>query len=106
MDAKRKQKVERAPSSGLAGMFEAADRKIHDFFLRQHWSQWHPISTAPTNHDLQLTVLDIATASVLPFPCRRTNSGEWINADLGTSIRVQPVKWRPWQSAMAKAETT
>jgi hypothetical protein len=106
MDANRKQKVERTPSSRLAGMSEAADRKIRDFFLRQHGSHWHPISTAPANHNLQLTILDKATAAILPFPCRRTNGGEWINADLGTSIHVQPMKWRPWQSAMAKAKTT
>jgi hypothetical protein len=103
MDPDHKQKVERP---GLAGMFEAADRKIHDFVLRQHLSHWHPISTAPANHDLQLTVLDKAREAVLPFPCRRTNSGEWINADLGTSMHIQPVKWRPWHSSLAKAQST
>jgi hypothetical protein len=103
MDANEQQKVERTQSLRLAGMIEAANRKIHDYFLRQHLSHWHPISTAPINRDLQLTVLDDAAAAILPFPCRRTNSGEWINTDLGTSIHIQPVKWRPWQSSLAKA---
>jgi len=52
--------------------------------LRQHLSLWHPISTAPNNHDLELKVLDGASPVVLPFPCRRTNAGAWINADLET----------------------
>ena len=107
MDANEQQKVERTPSSSrLLEMIEAADRKIHDYLLRQHLSHWHPISTAPMNHDLQLTVLDKASAAVLPFPCRRTNNGDWINADLGTSIHIQPVQWRPWQASFAKAENT
>ena len=106
MDAKAQQKIKPTRSSRLALMFEAANRKIHDYLLRQHLSHWHPISTAPMNHDLQLTILDDTTAAVLPFPCRRTNSGEWINADLGTPIHIQPVKWRAWQSPLAKAENT
>jgi hypothetical protein len=36
------------------------------------------------------------TSAILPFPCRRTNSGDWINADLGIPIHIQPAKWRPW----------
>lgn len=75
------------------------DRAIHDYLLRQHLSLWHPISTAPDNHDLELTVLDGVSSTVLPFPCRRTNAGQWINTDLRTSIHIQPVKWRPWQKA-------
>src|SRR6516162_1971633 len=52
----------------------------------------HPISTAPNNHDLELKVLDGASPVVLPFPCRRTNAGAWINADLETGIDIQPTK--------------
>ena len=55
--------------------FEVADRKIKDYLLRQHLSLWHPISTAPNNHDLELKVLDGASPVVLPFPCPRTNAG-------------------------------
>jgi hypothetical protein len=76
--------------------------KIKDYLLRQHLSLWHPISTAPNNHDLELKVLDGASSVALPFPCRRTNAGEWINADLETGIDIQPTKWRPWQKAKAR----
>ena len=70
---------------------EDADRKIKDYLLRLHLSLWHPISTAPTNHDLELKVLDRASSIILPFPCRRTTAGD---ADLETSIDIRPTKWR------------
>jgi hypothetical protein len=60
-------------------MIEALDRKIHDYLLHQHLSLWHPISTAPANHDLELIVLDGASSVVLPFPCQRTNTAAWFN---------------------------
>ena len=83
-------------------MMDALDRRFHAYLLRQHLSLWHPMSTAPSNHDLELAVLDGASAVILPFPCRRTNTGEWINTDLQTAIQIQPMKWRPWQKAKAR----
>jgi hypothetical protein len=103
MDANDRQKVERSRRSRLLEMIEATDRRFHDYLLHLHLSHWQPISTAPMNHDLQLTVLDKAATAIVPFPCRRTNNGEWINADLGRALRIQPVKWRPWQSSLAKS---
>jgi hypothetical protein len=86
----------RRSSSQLADMIGVAERKIHDYLLHRHLTHWHPISTAPNNHDLELTILDGAAAAIFRFPCRRKNSGEWINADLGISIKIQPAQWRPW----------
>ena len=57
---------------------------------------------APANHDLESKVLDRASSIILPFPCRRTTAGEWINADLETSIDIRSTKWRPWQKAKAR----
>src|SRR5262249_10476642 len=34
-----------------------------------------------------------------PFPCQRTNANDWINADLGTRVYMQPARWRIWQKA-------
>jgi hypothetical protein len=102
MNTNKQQKLDPGASPHLAETIEAADRKIKDYLLRQHLSLWHPISTAPNNHDLELKVLDGASSVALPFPCRRTNAGEWINADLETGIDIQPTKWRPWQKAKAR----
>jgi len=102
MNTNKQQKLKSRSSSHLVEMIEALDCKIHDYLLRQHLSLWHPISTAPNNQDLELIVLDGASSVILPFPCRRTNTGEWINIDLGTGIDIQPTKWRPWQKAKAR----
>ena len=87
-----KKQLDPSASPYLVEAIEVADRKIKDYLLRQHLSLWHPISTAPTNHDLELKVLDRASSIILPFPCRRTTAGEWINADLETSIDIRPTK--------------
>jgi len=70
---------------------------IHDFLLHWHWAHWHPISTAPYNNDLELRILKDDKGITLPFPCRRKNSGEWINTDLGRHIEIEPIEWRVWQ---------
>lgn len=59
-------------------------------------SQWRLISTAPYNRELELRITDGETVT-LEFPCLRTNEEAWINVDLGTEIKVQPVEWRIWQ---------
>jgi hypothetical protein len=101
MNADNDQKLEPDSSPRLVDVIEAVDRKFHDYLLRQHLSLWHPISTAPDNHDLELTVQDGGSSVVLPFPCRRMNTGQWVNTDLRTGIHIQPIKWRPWQKAKA-----
>jgi len=103
MNAKEQQSLEPGSRSHLVEVIEAADRTIKDYLLRQHLSAWHPISAAPNNHDLELKVLDGGSSVVLPFPCRRTNAGVWINADLDAGIDIEPTKWRPWQSRSAQA---
>jgi hypothetical protein len=103
MNAKEQQSLEPGSRSHLVEVIEADDRTIKDYLLRQHLSAWHPISTAPNNHDLELKVLDGSSSVVLPFPCRRTNAGVWINADLDAGIDIEPTKWRPWQSRSAQA---
>jgi lipoprotein-anchoring transpeptidase ErfK/SrfK len=83
------------------GFFEAAVRSIRKYLLRRHLAHWHPISTAPNNQDLELRLVDHHRVMRLLFPCRRTNAGAWINADLGTGLRIEPVAWRRWQNAEA-----
>lgn len=103
MNGNQRQKTKPGLSPHLAELIEAADRKIKNYLLRQHLLLWHPISTAPDNHDLELKVLDGGSSVVLPFPCRRTNAGGWINADLETGVDIRPTNWRPWQKATARS---
>jgi hypothetical protein len=56
---------------------------------------WHPISTAPFNHDLQIGVQENDEVLSLVFPCRRTESG-WVNAVTTKPVFVDPTHWREW----------
>jgi hypothetical protein len=70
--------------------------RIQDTISHLHGSRWRPTSTAPYNQDLELQIVEDGKTIALPFPCRHTNEGEWINVDLGTGMRIQPARWRIW----------
>jgi hypothetical protein len=74
----------------LGGFFKLFDGSLN----------WHPVSTAPFNRDVQVRVAGDHGSSVIPFPCRQTTGG-WINADLGVRIDVQPMEWRAWPEGRA-----
>jgi hypothetical protein len=56
---------------------------------------WQPISTAPFEGELELSVIDRQGAHALVFPCRRTLGG-WIDALTERWVEVQPTHWRRW----------
>jgi hypothetical protein len=56
---------------------------------------WHPISTAPFNGDLQIGVQENDEVHSLVFPCRRMESG-WVNAITTKPVFVDPTHWREW----------
>jgi hypothetical protein len=56
---------------------------------------WHPISSAPFDRDLELAVIDRDGPHALVFPCRRI-LGSWINAETKERINVHPTHWREW----------
>jgi nucleotide-binding universal stress UspA family protein len=73
------------------------EHTISDIALGFHLAHWHPISTAPCNQSLELRVAEAHHIVTVQFPCCRTNDNEWINADLGTQVQLNPVQWRIWQ---------
>jgi len=58
-------------------------------------SEWQPISTAPFDRELQLSVIEKGEVHALLFPCRHTQGG-WLNASTGKIIDVDPTHWRSW----------
>ena len=76
-------------ASRIGEAIEAVDLSIRRYLLRRHLSNWHPISTAPHNQDLEIRLFDENALIKLPFPCRRTNASDWINTDLGTRVYVR-----------------
>lgn len=62
----------------------------------QHEEMWHPITTAPSDRDIELAVLDLDGPHALVFPCRRIAAG-WMNAQSGERLDVRPTHWREWR---------
>jgi hypothetical protein len=58
---------------------------------------WRPITTAPFNRNVKLRIAEADRVLTMPFPCRRTNDGRWINADLGTPVAIDPTHWCIWR---------
>jgi hypothetical protein len=56
---------------------------------------WQPISTAPFERDLELSVQDDDEHHALVFPCRRISSG-WVNAETKRWLDLRPTHWRGW----------
>jgi hypothetical protein len=84
-------------ASGVEEVVRHVGQTAHDVAQRIHLSHWHPMSSVPYNQDVELRVVEDGAICVLSYPCRRLNAGGWINADLGTPIRMEPVEWRVWQ---------
>jgi hypothetical protein len=59
---------------------------------------WRPISIAPFDQDLELSVIEDDEVHALLFPCRRTARG-WANASAKSAVSVRPTHWRPWPKA-------
>jgi hypothetical protein len=56
---------------------------------------WRPISTAPFDCDLQLSVIEKGEVYALVFPCRQTDAG-WVHAKTHEPVYVSPTHWRVW----------
>ena len=82
--------------SDVTRAVEKANDAAHAAIAHRHPSHWRSASTAPHNQDLELRIAEDGATSALPFPCRQTNAGEWINVDLGVPLHIQPVEWRAW----------
>ena len=65
-------------------------------FLLKSDRDWQPVSNAPFNRDLELSVIDYDGTHALVFPCRRILDG-WIKAETRERIDVQPTHWREWR---------
>ena len=66
---------------------------------------WEPISSAPSDSDIQLAVIDKDGQHALVFPCRRTSDG-WMNALTKERLDVRPTHWREWDAHYARRRTS
>ena len=58
--------------------------------------EWKPISIAPFDRDLELSVIDYDGIHALVFPCHRILGG-WVKAEGKERTEVHPTHWRDWQ---------
>ena len=82
--------------AALGSIGDSLAGATHDLEVHAHLHSWHPISTAPSNQNLEVVIFSDGEKFAVPFPCRRLNSGEWINSDLGLRVQINPIKWRSW----------
>jgi hypothetical protein len=57
--------------------------------------QWLPISTAPSNADLEVCVMDSHGIHELISPCRKSGNG-WIDTSTKKRIDIHPTHWHKW----------
>jgi hypothetical protein len=57
---------------------------------------WLPVSTAPSDGDLEVCALDYdGIVHALVFPCRK-DGAQWVDASDRTHVSIQPAYWRRW----------
>lgn len=61
--------------------------------------EWLPVSTAPSDGDLDVCVWDYdGIVHALVFPCRK-DGAEWLDALNRNHVDIQPTHWRKWTEA-------
>ncbi|MGC1761561.1 MAG: hypothetical protein WA769_01155, partial [Pseudolabrys sp.] len=60
--------------------------------------EWKPISTAPANVELELSIYDKGEYHALVFPCQRGDLG-WRDVQANRCFLFEPTHWRPWKNA-------
>jgi hypothetical protein len=60
-------------------------------------TDWRPVSSAPLDCNLELSVIESGEVHALVFPCRRTSSG-WVSASTHRAVFVEPTHWREWRT--------
>jgi len=58
-------------------------------------SKWLPISTAPSDSDLEVCVIDKKGTHSLVFPSRKKGT-EWVDMLTKQRIDIRPTHWRLW----------
>ena len=57
--------------------------------------KWLPVSIAPSDADLEVSVMDKRGIHALVFPARK-NGTDWVDASTKKRIDIAPTHWRRW----------
>jgi hypothetical protein len=64
--------------------------------VRRIHNNWLPISLAPPDCDLEVSVIDDYGVRSLRFPCRKRGT-EWVDASSKIPLEICPTHWRTWR---------
>ena len=59
---------------------------------------WLPISSAPSDIDLEVDVMDQRDVFTLVFPVRK-DGDDWVDAKTKKRVDISPTHWRVWRVA-------
>ena len=57
--------------------------------------KWVRVSSAPSDANLEVCVMDNHGIHALVFPCRKEGA-EWVDASTKKHVDIQPTHWRKW----------
>jgi hypothetical protein len=57
--------------------------------------KWLPVSIAPSDTDLEVSVMDKNGIHALIFPTRKVGAN-WVDASTKRRIDIEPTHWRVW----------
>jgi hypothetical protein len=65
--------------------------------LKDQWppDKWLPVSIAPSDADLEVSVMDKRGIHALVFPVRKSGT-DWVDASTKKRIDIAPTHWRKW----------
>jgi hypothetical protein len=65
--------------------------------LKDQWppDKWLPVSIAPSDADLEVSVMEKRGSHALVFPVRKSGT-DWVDASTKKRIDIQPTHWRKW----------
>jgi hypothetical protein len=58
-------------------------------------AEWLPVSTAPSDADLEVCVMDNHEIHALVRACRKNGTG-WIDVSTKKYVDIKPTHWRKW----------
>ena len=82
--------------SSEVGLRSPLPLSIGGYVMHSLPAEWLPVSTAPSDGDLEVCALDYdGIVHALVFPCRK-DGAQWVDTSNKKHVDIQPTHWRKW----------
>ena len=73
------------------------ERIVVHSMLEDQWppDKWLPVSIAPSDDDLEVSVMDKQGIHALMFPVRKSGT-DWVDPSTKKRVDIAPTHWRKW----------